>query len=198
MTELILIRHGETEWNVIGRYQGQADPPLNANGRLQAYALAEKLIDSGLEVLYSSPLKRAAQTAEILAQQLSIPVKFDRRFFEIHQGDWQTRLRSEIEEMYPELFANWETRPWDVTPPGGEHLSMVQKRVDAALQDILHQYPDGCVGLVAHRIPIALIKMKYQGLEPDIVRTLHLPNTYFESLHIQPDDEKNQINRPRP
>lgn len=192
MTELILIRHGETEWNVIGRYQGQADPPLNDKGILQAHELAEKLADSGLQVLYSSPLKRAAQTAEILARRLSLPVHYDRRIVEIHQGDWQTRLRAEIQEIYPELFASWESQPWDVTPPGGENLVAVQHRVFAAVDEMLDQHPQSCVGLVAHRIPIALIKMKFQGLDPDIVRTLHLPNTYFESLIIDPRDDLNQ------
>jgi broad specificity phosphatase PhoE len=103
---------------------------------------------------------------------------------EIHQGDWQTRLRSEIESLYTELFHRWETEPWQVTPPGGEHLSQVQERVYAAVDDILTRYPNQQVGIVTHRIPIALIKVRFQGMDPDIVRTLQLPNCYWETIGL--------------
>jgi broad specificity phosphatase PhoE len=180
LTALILIRHGETEWNNIGRYQGQADPPLNPRGRQQAAGLAEKLAGAQPDMLYTSPLRRALETAEIVAERLHIPVYQEARLKEIHQGDWQTRLRSEIEALYPELFQRWESEPWEVTPPGGEHLRQVQVRVYAAVDEILACHPGKRIGLVAHRIPIALLKMRYQNLDPDMVRSLHLPNTYFE------------------
>ena len=103
---------------------------------------------------------------------------------EIHQGDWQGRLRADIEARYPDLFRRWEIEPWEVTPPGGEHLSQVQARVYAALDDLRVQYQGKWVGLVAHRIPIALIKVRYQGLDRDAVRTLELPNTYWEDIQL--------------
>jgi broad specificity phosphatase PhoE len=188
MTRLFLIRHGETDWNVAGRYQGQADPPLNARGLEQAYELARTLQGVGIEFLFTSPLKRAFQTARILANRLNIPLYADRRLMEIHQGDWQTRLRSEIESLYPALFRRWEIEPWQVTPPGGERLAEVQERVEAAVNDILTLHPDRIVGIVAHRIPIALIKLRFQDLDADIVRTLHLPNTYIEEIRIERED----------
>lgn len=112
MTAIILIRHGETDWNIEGRYQGQADPPLNSRGILQAKQLAKELQNSALEILYTSPLQRAKQTARILSDELGIPEINEPRLMEIHQGDWQTRLRSEIESLYPEVFKNWESNPW--------------------------------------------------------------------------------------
>lgn len=189
VTTLVLIRHGETDWNVEGRYQGQADPPLNARGIRQAHTLGEQLArelaGDDLHLLFTSPLQRASQTAEIIANRLQIPVTNEPRLQEIHQGDWQTRLRSEIERLYPRLFTQWETQPWEVAPPGGERLVQVQQRVYASVDDILDQYPGKTIGLVCHRIPIALIKMRYQSLPPDIVRTLHLPNTYYEILRVK-------------
>ena len=184
MTRIMLIRHGETDWNVHGRYQGQANPGLNQKGIGQAQTLAPLLDGSGLDRLYTSPLARAAETAEILAKYLRIPLHQDERLMEIHQGDWQTRLRSEIEQMYPELFVQWETEPWEVTPPGGEHLSQVQERVYAALDDMALQYSADFIGIVTHRIPIALIKYRYQDLDRDIVRSIHLPNTYYEEIQV--------------
>ena len=184
MTRIVLIRHGETDWNVDGRYQGQADPPLNKKGWLQARQLAEQLQGAKIGVLYTSPLLRAKQTADIVARHLEIPLHVEPRLMEIHQGDWQTRLRAEIESLYPDLFRRWETEPWQVTPPKGEHLSQVQKRVDTAIEEILARHPGEKVGVVAHRIPIALIKVRYQAMSPDIVRTLHLPNVYWEEIVI--------------
>ena len=184
MTSLVLIRHGETDWNVTGRYQGQADPPLNNRGLEQAHQLARELRPSPPEVLYTSPLLRAVQTAKIITEALDLHLREDSRLMEIHQGDWQTRLRSEIESLYPKLFRRWETEPWQVTPPGGEHLSQVQDRVYAAVDDILARHADQQVGIITHRIPIALIKVRFQGMDPDIVRTLQLPNGYWETIEI--------------
>ncbi len=184
MTRLVLIRHGETDWNVDGRYQGQADPPLNERGVAQSIQLAEHLDVYKLDLIYSSPLKRSAQTAHIAAQRLGIPVLLEPRVMEIHQGDWQTKLRAEINELYPDLFRRWESEPWEVSPPNGESLYQVQERVIAAVEDIKGNHPHDCVGLVTHRIPIALIKVQYQGVEREIVRTMHLPNIYIEQLEI--------------
>jgi len=184
-TRLILIRHGETEWNVEGRYQGQADPPLNQRGLAQAHQLAQKLRGVGLDVLYSSPLRRALQTAQILAEALDVPLHTEPRLMEIHQGEWQTLLYTEIAARYPELFDRWQTEPWTVTLPGGENIAQVQERVYAAVDEILSRHEGQCIGMVAHRLPITLLKIRYQGLDPDVVRTLQLPNTYWEEIPLK-------------
>jgi probable phosphoglycerate mutase len=184
MTSIVLIRHGETDWNVEGRYQGQADPTLNRKGYKQAELLVQKLNDIQLDIIYTSPLRRAKQTAEVVAEKNCLPIVDEPRFMEINQGDWQTRLRADIERTYPELFSKWETKPWEVTPPNGEHLSEVKERVLAGLYDAVRLHPEKNIGIVTHRIPIALIKMKFQSLDPDIVRTIQLPNTYFEEINI--------------
>lgn len=184
MTSLVLIRHGETDWNLEGRYQGQADPPLNARGIAQAEQLAERLLNVGLELLYTSPLRRATQTAHIIAERLALPVYAEPRLMEIHLGEWQTRLTSEVERLYPWLFHLWRTQPWEVTPPGGERLEQVQARVYAAIDEILQRHPRQTIGIVAHRIPIALIKIRFQGLDPHLIRTLSIPNAHFEVLHL--------------
>jgi len=188
---LILIRHGETDWNVEGRYQGQEDPPLNQAGMAQSHQLAEELKDLGLDLLYSSPLQRAYQTAAIISQKLDIPLFIDPRLMEIHQGDWQNRLRSEIENLYPDLFQKWQDEPWEAAPPKGETLTQVQDRVYNALDEIISRHQDATSGIVCHRIPIALIKMRYQGVDQNIVRKLKLPNIYYEEIQIpgsQSDD----------
>jgi broad specificity phosphatase PhoE len=184
ISTILLIRHGETDWNIEGRYQGQADPPLNSKGIEQAQVLSQELSRSSIDIIYTSPLTRTRETADIVAGNLGVQIIDEPRLMEIHQGDWQTRLRSEIEELYPYLFAAWETTPWDVSPPGGENLLDVQKRVYDAVDNIVSREPGRKIGLVTHRIPIALIKVRYQGMDPEIVRTLHLPNAYWEEIEI--------------
>lgn len=188
MTSIYLIRHGQTDWNIDGRYQGQADPPLNKKGLEQAEQLVDNLKNEDLELVYTSPLLRAKQTAEILTDHLMIPLKEDPRLMEIHQGEWQTKLRAEIQASYPDVFKAWETNPWEVTPPGGENLFQVQERVNSVVDDITKLHPAHKVGVVTHRIPIALIKVQYQDLDPDIVRSIHLPNIFWEEIVISKNE----------
>lgn len=184
-TRLALIRHGQTAWNREGRYQGQADPPLNARGVAQAVALAERLAatpDFAPVGVYASPLRRAWQTAEILARRLGIPLWPEPRLMEIHLGSWQGVLASEIARRWPEAFARWERDPWTVRPPGGETLAEVQQRVNAALDDILQRHTGATVVLVAHRLPLAFAKIRFQGLDPRTVRRIPIPNADLEVI----------------
>ncbi len=186
MTILLLIRHGETDWNVEGRYQGQADPPLNARGLSQAYALAAKLQKKGPKpaVVYASPLRRAWQTAVIVAQAVDVPLKAEPRLKEIHLGAWEGVLATEIAHRWPELFHAWEVAPWKIRPPGGETIAEVQQRVYAAVDDILARHPGQTVAVVAHRLPIALIKIRYQNYDPEEVRRIPVPNAQYEILKV--------------
>lgn len=181
-TRLLLIRHGETDWNVEGRYQGQEDPPLNRRGRDQARLLADALSGEPLHVLYGSPLKRARETAQIVQDKLTIPLYDEPRLMEIHLGDWGSRLATEIAVRDSELFLLWETDPWSVTPPGGESLFQVRERVHAAVDEIVRRHEGKTIGLVAHRIPLALLKIRYQHLNSSLVRKLYLPNAGWEEI----------------
>jgi probable phosphoglycerate mutase len=101
MTALLLARHGETEWNREGRWQGWADPPLNETGRSQAYRLAEQLRAVPFDAVYSSDLKRAHETAEIVAAPHGVPVVADPGLREIDVGSWSGLTRAEIDERFP-------------------------------------------------------------------------------------------------
>src|SRR5512133_1433936 len=102
MTELLLVRHGETNWNRERRFQGHADPPLNDAGREQARELAETLAGEGIDAIYTSDLQRARETAEILAARFGSEVVALRELREIDVGDWQGLTWPEIEERHPD------------------------------------------------------------------------------------------------
>jgi alpha-ribazole phosphatase len=87
-TRILLARHGETEWNRIGRWQGHADPPLNEAGRLQAVELAERLARDGITVIYASDLRRASETAQVIGERLGLEVHEDPALREIDVGSW--------------------------------------------------------------------------------------------------------------
>ncbi len=101
MTELLLVRHGETDWNRDGRFQGHADPPLNEAGREQAHELARRLEDVHFDVVYTSDLRRAVETAEIIAAGRDMPLTADPGLREIDVGSWSGLTREEIEERFP-------------------------------------------------------------------------------------------------
>jgi probable phosphoglycerate mutase len=107
VTRLLLARHGETDWNRIGRWQGHADPPLNEAGRQQAVLLAEKLAGDGVEAVYTSDLRRASETARVVAARLGLAVTEDPALREIDVGSWSGLTRAEVQERFPEGFARW-------------------------------------------------------------------------------------------
>jgi len=181
-TRLILIRHGETDWNVEKRYQGQEDPPLNRRGRYQAQWLAEALSGIPLDVLYSSPLARARETAQTLKERLGVPLHFEERLKEIHLGEWGGKLSAEVAGQDPDRHLRWETDAWSVTPPGGESLFQVRERVHAAADEIVRRHEGKTIGLVAHRIPLGLLKIRYGNLDASLLRKMYLPNAGWEEV----------------
>jgi alpha-ribazole phosphatase len=131
---LILVRHGLTDWNIEGRYQGRLDIPLNAEGRKQAEALRTRLENTPFERVYSSPLQRAFETAQIIAR--GEPIRSDTRLAEIDHGDWQGKTHEEIATEWPHQWHAWKSDPDGFTPPGGESIADVQLRVREFLTEI--------------------------------------------------------------
>jgi probable phosphoglycerate mutase len=136
---LLLWRHGRTEWNATGRFQGQLDPPLDEEGRRQAALAAPHLVATGLlregTVVVSSDLSRAADTAATLTALLGVPLRVDARLREHGMGSWEGLTRDEVADRYPEQFADWMAgRP--VRGRGGEEPAAVAERAVAALADL--------------------------------------------------------------
>jgi len=155
MTHLCLIRHGQTDWNLEGRYQGQSDVPLNEKGLEQAKSLIEKLDGQTFAAIYSSDLERARQTAEPVAKTLGMTVNIEPRLREINQGQWEGVLVENIKARYAEVWSKRTEDPANVRPPGGETVREVATRVYAALDDIAQKYPGENVLVVSHGLSIA-------------------------------------------
>lgn len=128
MALLYVARHGETQWNRAGRYQGRLESRLTDRGEAQAAALAGALAHRGVARVFSSPLGRCLQTATPLTLALGLPLEVDDRLIEIGHGAWEGRLRAEIEADDTALFTRWKDRPETVSFPGGESLDDVLAR----------------------------------------------------------------------
>jgi probable phosphoglycerate mutase len=146
----VLIRHGQSTWNHEHRIQGQLDPPLSAEGRRQAELLAARLAGRAFAAFYSSDLKRASETAEVLASTVRIRPTAVAGLREIFLGRWEGLRTEEIAERFPEAWARWIEEPdWDVVP-GGEGAAVFDARVGATLEDILSRHEHGDVLVVTH------------------------------------------------
>ena len=134
--EVLLVRHGETDYNATGRFQGRADTRLNDRGREQSRALACALANAGLLALYSSPLARARETAQIVGAQLGLAPVYDDRLVEADTGEWQGRLCADVIAEDPGGFAAWRAAEPAFRFPGGESVAEQAARVAASLADV--------------------------------------------------------------
>ena len=160
MTRILLARHGETDWNRVGRWQGQADPPLNDAGRGQAAELAERLAGDGIGAIYSSDLVRASQTARVVADRLGLAVVEDQGLREIDVGSWSGLTRAEVEQRFPEGYARWLGGELG---HDGETREELTERVVGAVERIAAGHPSETILVVTHGGAIRAIRRHADG-----------------------------------
>lgn len=165
---LLLVRHGETDWNREGRFQGQIDIPLNSRGSNQARAASDFLSNVSIQRAYSSTMARPRQTAElILACHPGVPLTTTPGLVEIGHGRWEGCLEEEIAEAWPELLADWKRAPHTVTMPDGETLQQVWDRSVATWHTIVGGLnPEETALVVAHDAVNKTILCALLGLSP--------------------------------
>jgi len=151
MAEIILVRHGETEWNVEEIYRGRIDINLDEVGIKQAKLLGEYLSNLELDAIYSSPLRRALDTANIIAQYQKVGIQVTNGLVDLDYGEWQGLPEREVKKLYQTLHNEWHTNPDRVKMPGGESLADVRERAAGVVNDVISKYK-GSVVLVSHRV----------------------------------------------
>jgi len=164
MTEIILARHGETEWNVAEVFRGRIDVELNEAGIKQAELLAKYLSDFKVDAIYSSPLKRALKTAETIAGYHKLNIEVVPGLIDLAFGKWQGLSHQEVKDKYKELYAEWINSPDKVKMPTGESLNDVRKRAMAVVDNAIAKY-EGAVVLVSHRVVNKVLICALLGLD---------------------------------
>ncbi len=164
MIELILVRHGETEWNVAEVFRGQIDIDLSQTGVNQAGLLAGYLSTSTIEAIYSSPLKRALKTAAAIARPHNLKVCVEPDLIDLNFGRWQGLSHEEVKKKYGELYATWIAHPEQVQMPDGEALDDVRKRVTRFIAKVIKKHR-GTVIIVGHRVVNKVMLCAALGLE---------------------------------
>lgn len=185
-TQLVLIRHAETEWNRERRIQGHMDITLSAAGREQAARLALRLASEPIRAVYTSDLARARETAEPLAAALGLPVRVTPLLREVGFGAWEGLTVAELELRWPDEYAAWRCDSVRCRPPEGERVEELQQRALAAVTQILSAHPGEDVAVVGHGGSLKAILCGLMGFPLSLWRRLRVDNTSVSRLQFAP------------
>lgn len=169
---LFLVRHGETAWNREDRVQGFRDVELNALGRRQAEAIASSFRDEDVQAVYSSPLRRALETARLIAEAHGLRVVTDDRLKELNQGVLEGLTYEMMRAKYGDLLKEWREKPATLKMPEGESMEELQARCWDLVQKLPQEHPNGTVVVVSHGFAIRSVLCKVIGLDLNNFRRL--------------------------
>ena len=186
-----LVRHGETEWNKEMRYMGREDIPLNDAGREQARTTAAALKDTGIDIIVSSDLARASETARIIGRELGIDVIENEHFRERHMGEWQGKTTHELKEIHTEEGFTKIRFHYDEAYHGGESWREVEGRVMKGFQDLRQKYQNKNVLIVSHGGTIRMIVKNIRNLHFDVAVRNEPSNGQSIELSIAREQCKN-------
>ena len=202
MTKLILIRHGESTYNLERRYTGQTDVPLTEKGILQAKITADYILENyKIDAVYSSDLSRAVDTARPVAEPLGLEIKTDARLREIYAGKWQGILFSEVRTIYAEDHERYKRDRENAKTTGGEGMADVRERAFSAICDIINENPDKTVLVSAHNGPLMALQSSILGTSLDEIKTLannsitevNFENGKFEVVKLGYDEHLGEL-----
>lgn len=182
--QIVLVRHGATDWNLEHRCQGSSDRELSAVGVRQAEEIAALLSGENLTAIYASDLKRARRTAEVIGQPHNLPVRIEESIRELDHGELEGLTFNEIRRNFGEFLTRWRSEPAELQVPGGERLIDVAERAWTGLQQIAerHGAQDNIV-IVSHNFPIVGIVCRITGTHLNNYRNFHLDPCGISRLH---------------
>jgi len=161
---LFLLRHGRTQWNKEGIFRGRADIPLDEVGRKEAELLGKRLKDVPIKAIFSSPLKRAQETASIIASFTKSPVFVREELIDISFGSWEGLSVEEVRLRFPDLYEKWLNAPHELSFPQGESLKVVEERAFNFIEDLKSNHQKDTIALVTHRVVLKVLISKLLGL----------------------------------
>lgn len=185
---LIFVRHGQTQYNAVNRYQGQSDAVLSSLGRLQAECTGERLRQEDVAAIYSSDLSRALDTAKVIARHHNLPVSLDARLRECSFGDWEGLTVQQIVDRFPDQYAAYRRDSVAFRAPNGERLEELQTRVVESVNSIVeHHSSDENIVVVTHGGPIKAFFCHALGTTLYTFRVIRLDNCSITVFALQND-----------
>ncbi len=184
MTQLLLVRHGETEWNLAQRFQGHTDVPLNEKGRQQAAAIAKRLADEEIHAIFASDLNRAASTASAIAECHSCEVINEPLLREGNFGHWEGLTYAEIQARDPEAVKAWHEGILNFAPPGGETPRQLAERIASFYNKLLARYHDETLLLVAHGGSLQILICQLLDIPIEKFWQFNLSHCSYSSISI--------------
>jgi phosphoserine phosphatase len=184
---LFLVRHGQSDLNREGRFRGLTDAPLNEVGRNEAAGAAAILDGSGVGLIYTSPVPRALQTAEIIAGSIHAPVKEENGFTDVDYGEWQGLTVQEVRQRFGRaMIDSWKRDPEGFTFPGGDSIRSVESRLSPALMRAANS--DRNVAVVSHLAVLKLCFLIIMELPVDYFWRIDVYNGSVSMFSMGPDD----------
>ena len=189
MTHIILVRHGQTEWNRIERFRGRADVPLNETGLAQAELTGRRIATEWKPAaVYSSPLSRAVRTAEIIAGNFNLPVQIHPGLTDIDYGQWKGLTPDEVREHWPKMIDDWYNKPDFACIPGGETLAELRSRALKVIDELVACHEGQTIAVVGHTVINRIILLGVLGLGNDRFWRLHQDTCAINSFEAEAGD----------
>lgn len=185
--EIYLVRHGITESNKKKIYMGWSEEGLSPEGRKQAGALGKSLQSLVIHRIYTSPLRRAVETSEIINQSLSVPISVEEDLTEMRLGSWEGLTEDEVSKRFPDDYQVWNSRPAGFILQGRETLAEVQNRTLNAIQKIKEGNDEFPVLVVTHVAIVRCLIIHYQRLDINFYRRIDVPNASVFRLRLDGD-----------
>lgn len=186
-TRFIVVRHGETQWNVESRVQGHRDSPLTAAGLAQAEAVAARLACEAFDVLVSSDLGRALQTAQAVARRCGREVLADPRLRERHFGEGEGMTYGELDYHWPDVFSRVRETDPDFVIPGGESRRQFHERVRGAFESLAREHEGARVAVVSHGGVLAALYRVIHGIPVGIPHRIPIANASYNAVSFEAD-----------
>jgi probable phosphoglycerate mutase len=185
-TRFVIVRHGETTWGAQARFAGRKDVSLTPRGRRQAAAVAGRIRIMAPVAVLTSPLQRCRNTAQAIAAEVGAPVVVDDRLIDGTIGEWTGFRAAEIEDQWPQEFAQWRSDP-DAAPPGGESFNTIRQRVRPLMTDTLAAYRGHTVVLVTHAAPSKMILATALSVDSEVAYRIRVDTASLSGFTVEAD-----------
>ena len=172
-----IVRHGQTNWNILGKTQGHGNSDLTPKGENQALELSKAIKEYPIDYIYSSDLGRALQTAEIIGSTIGVDIIQTPSLREMGFGDWEGLLIEEIKKDHAKTYETWRNQPHLVNIPNGETLHIIKDRVDAFIKELNEKYDNKHILLVSHSVTVRVMLLSFLNSGVENIYRIKQDNT---------------------